>query len=33
MRYAEFCAGVGGFRIGLESSGADVQLVYSNEID
>ena len=33
MRYAEFCAGVGGFRLGLESSGADVQLVYSNEID
>lgn len=33
MRYAEFCAGVGGFRLGLESSGANVQLVYSNEID
>lgn len=33
MRYAEFCAGVGGFRLGLELSGANVQLVYSNEID
>lgn len=33
MRYAEFCAGVGGFRLGLEASGANVQLVYSNEID
>ena len=33
MKYAEFCAGVGGFRLGLESSGANIQLVYSNEID
>lgn len=33
MRYAEFCAGVGGFRLGLELSGANMQLVYSNEID
>ena len=33
MRYAEFCAGVGGFRLGLEASGANVQLVHSNEID
>lgn len=33
MKYAEFCAGVGGFRLGLEASGKDVHLVYSNEID
>lgn len=33
MKYAEFCAGVGGFRLGLETSGANAQLVYSNEID
>jgi DNA (cytosine-5)-methyltransferase 1 len=33
LRYAEFCAGVGGFRLGLQLSDADVQLVYSNEID
>jgi len=33
MRYAEFCTGVGGFRLGLESACANMQLVYSNEID
>ena len=33
MKYAEFCAGVGGFRLGLEATGANLQLVYSNEID
>ena len=31
MRYAEFCAGVGGFRLGIEASGLNWQLVYSNE--
>lgn len=33
IRYAEFCTGVGGFRLGIESSCLDAQLVYSNEID
>ena len=33
MKYAEFCAGVGGFRLGLEAAGANIQLVHSNEID
>lgn len=33
MRYAEFCTGVGGFRLGLESACDTMQLVYSNEID
>ena len=33
MKYAEFCTGIGGFRLGLEATGHDLQLVYSNEID
>lgn len=33
MKYAEFCAGVGGFRLGIESSGLNWKLVYTNEID
>ena len=33
LRYAEFCTGVGGFRLGIESSGLDARLVYSNEIN
>ena len=33
LRYAEFCAGIGGFRLGIEKSALDGQLVYVNEID
>ena len=33
MRYAEFCAGIGGFRLGIDASSFNGQLVYSNEID
>ena len=33
MKYAEFCTGVGGFRLGIEASQLDAELVYSNEID
>ena len=33
IKYAEFCAGVGGFRLGIESSQIDAELVYANEID
>ncbi len=33
IRYAEFCTGVGGFRLGIERSALNAQLVYSNEID
>lgn len=33
MRYAEFCAGVGGFRLGIEKSKMSAEPVYSNEID
>lgn len=33
MRYAEFCAGVGGFRLGIEASKLKSELVYANEID
>ena len=33
MRYAEFCAGVGGFRLGIEQSKLRANLIYSNEID
>lgn len=33
IRYAEFCAGIGGFRLGIEQSELDAKLVYSNEID
>lgn len=33
IRYAEFCAGIGGFRLGIDQSSLDAQLVYSNEID
>lgn len=33
LRYAEFCAGVGGFRLGIESSSLDAELVYANEIN
>ena len=33
IRYAEFCTGVGGFRLGIESSNIAARLVYSNEID
>ena len=33
MKYAEFCAGIGGFRLGIEVSKLKGELVYSNEID
>lgn len=33
LRYAEFCSGVGGFRMGIESSTLPSQLVYVNEIN
>ena len=33
MNYAEFCTGVGGFRLGIEMSGIDLTSVYVNEID
>lgn len=33
IRYAEFCAGIGGFKLGIEKSDLDSELVYSNEID
>lgn len=33
IRYAEFCTGIGGFRLGIEQSSLDAQVVYSNEIN
>lgn len=33
IRYAEFCTGVGGFRLGIEASGIKAEPVYTNEID
>lgn len=33
IKYAEFCAGVGGFSLGIKESSIDAELVYSNEID
>lgn len=33
IRCAEFCTGVGGFRLGLEASELKVEVVYSNEIN
>ncbi len=33
IRYAEFCTGIGGFRLGIEQSNLRASLVYSNEID
>ena len=33
IRYAEFCTGVGGFRLGIEASGIQAEPVYTNEID
>ena len=33
MNYAEFCAGIGGFRLGIEASNLNGHLVYANEID
>lgn len=33
IRYAEFCTGVGGFRLGIEASGLKAESVYANEID
>lgn len=33
IRYAEFCTGVGGFRLGIEASGLRATSVYTNEID
>ena len=33
IRYAEFCTGVGGFRLGIEASGINAKPVYTNEID
>ena len=33
IRYAEFCTGVGGFRLGIEASRINAEPVYANEID
>lgn len=33
IRYAEFCTGIGGFRLGIEQSGLEAKMVYSNEIN
>lgn len=33
LKYAEFCAGIGGFRLGINQSGLGWECVYSNEID
>lgn len=33
IRYAEFCTGVGGFRLGIEASGIKAKSVYTNEIN
>lgn len=33
IRYAEFCTGIGGFRLGIEQSSIDAELVYANEIN
>ena len=33
IKYAEFCTGIGGFRLGIEQSCLDAELVYSNEIN
>lgn len=33
IRYAEFCTGVGGFRLGIEASGIKAEPVYANEVD
>lgn len=33
LKYAEFCTGVGGFRLGIEQSGIEAEPVYANEID
>lgn len=33
IRFAEFCTGVGGFRLGIEASGLKAEPVYANEID
>ena len=33
IKYAEFCAGIGGFRLGIEQSLYKAECVYSNEID
>lgn len=33
IQYAEFCTGVGGFRLGIEASGIKAESVYANEID
>lgn len=33
IRYAEFCTGIGGFRLGIEKSDLPNKLVYTNEID
>ena len=33
LRYAEFCTGIGGFRLGIEQSSLNANAVYTNEID
>ena len=33
LTFAEFCAGIGGFRLGIKSANPDMVCVYSNEID
>ncbi len=33
VKYAEFCAGVGGFRLGIELSSQGSKCIYKNEID
>lgn len=33
VKYAEFCSGVGGFRLGIQATTHDSECVYKNEID
>lgn len=33
LKYAEFCAGIGGFTLGIKRSNLNAELVYCNEID
>ena len=33
VRYAEFCTGSSGFRLGIEASSLNAELVYTNEIN
>ena len=33
VKYAEFCAGVGGFRLGIDLAAHNSKCIYKNEID